>query len=87
LDDDVDDDVDDDDVDDVVGGLRGNLGLLRAQTQEARTPFGVRQYFRLFSFTNNPNNNTESSEKPIQTLIAMNTNIDNLIRTKLYHYT
>ena len=40
-----DDDVNDD-VDDVVGGLRGgNLGFLRAQTREARTPLGVRQYY------------------------------------------
>ena len=31
---------------DVVGGLMGggDLGFLRAQTREARTPLGVRQY-------------------------------------------
>jgi hypothetical protein len=27
-----------------VGGLRGDLGFLRAQTQELRTPLGMRQY-------------------------------------------
>jgi hypothetical protein len=44
FDNDVDDDVVDG-VDDVVGGLRvGDLGFLRAQKREARTPLGVRQY-------------------------------------------
>jgi hypothetical protein len=35
-----------DGVDDVVGGIRGgrDLGFLRAQIQEARTPLGMRQY-------------------------------------------
>jgi hypothetical protein len=30
---------------DVVGGQGGNLGFLRAQTRQARTPLGVGQYF------------------------------------------
>jgi hypothetical protein len=55
IDDDFDDDIDvdvDDGVDNVVEGLRGGgggLGFLRAQTREARTPIGVRQYFNTFS--------------------------------------
>jgi hypothetical protein len=47
LDDDIDDDDDvDDGSDNVVGGLGGggDLRFLRAQTREARTPLGVRQY-------------------------------------------
>jgi hypothetical protein len=51
VDDDIDDDIDeidDVDVDNVVGGLgRGDLGFLRAQTREARTPLGMRQYLFL----------------------------------------
>jgi hypothetical protein len=53
--DDIDDDNVDGGVDDVVGGLRGggNLGFLRAQTREARTPLGVRQSLCGFGSTRN----------------------------------